>query len=64
MALSALQKLGLAPLTLLQQRDKIQEKIDNLVEANNLPRWAYLESEFNTYRCKLISLLKDKALIK
>lgn len=64
MKLSALQMLGLAPLTVEQEREKVQAKIDNLVELNNLPRWAYLEIEFTRYRNKLILLLKEKASVK
>lgn len=64
MVISALQKLGLAPLTPEQRRFKIQEKIDKLVEDNNLPRWAYLDTEFSLYRAKLIALLRKKVSIK
>ena len=57
--LSTMQKLGLAPLEPEQKIGRIRESMDELLEANCLPRWAYVEAEFNTFRAKLIGMIKE-----
>ena len=66
-ALSIAQKLGLVPLTPEQEKERrcedINNRISNLLRDNELPRWAYLETEFREYRRKLQELLKEKQSI-
>ena len=62
--ITAAQKLGLQPLLLCQKEGKVQDKIDKLVENNNLPRWAYLKTEFESYRRKLQLLLIEKSKLR
>ena len=63
MKLTTAQKLGLAPLTGEQLKEQVQNKIDTLVSNNLLPRFAYLDSEFDEYREELIRLLKEQRAI-
>ena len=57
--LTTMQRLGLAPLTGEQKAGRVQIRIDELMEAYCLPRWAYLESEFRTFRDNMIDLVKE-----
>lgn len=58
MELTTAQKLGLVPLTAEQRLYKLQDRLD---ETSNgmLPRWAYLESEFQEHRAQIIALVTE-----
>ena len=62
--LTTAQKLGLVPLTPEQEKERRCEDITNRISAllrdNELPRWAYSETEFRSYRLKLQALLREK----
>ena len=66
--LTTAQKLGLAPLTEEQKKERecesINRRISDLISEHELPRWAYLDSEFQAYRTKLQQLLREKAHTK